>query len=90
MYFIACFSTALNLLILRFGPRVDENEGSESSEGGDPHDVEFGQVETETVDKPFYGGAVASPRRDEATPLRSSSVRAVRRGVRASRPSLMS
>jgi len=88
MYFVACFSTALNLLILRFGPRVQENEGSESSEDGDPQDLEFGKVET--TDKPFYGGAVASPRRDEVMPLKSSSARAVRRGSISSRPSLMS
>lgn len=55
LYFAACFTIAVVLLLLRFGPRIDDS--SHEEEGYDPEFM-FGTVERdiETV-KDFHGGS---------------------------------
>jgi len=94
MYFVASFSTALNLLLLRFGPRPagageDRSVGSRFS-GTDwfGKDVEVGQKETE---KPTsYGGTEEfQPLAPKEEPVRESSGHRPSTGSLRNRPSLM-
>jgi len=96
MYFTAAFSTALNLLLLRFGPRgASSDDGSVASRTSGSewtnlvgNDVEAGNIGTE---RPSYGGTgetfeklktqEQSQKGTPTTRLRSNSIR--------NRPSLM-
>lgn len=61
MYFTAAFSTALNLLLLRFGPRgtsSDDSSVASRSSGSERANLVGKDVETGNVglEKPSYGG----------------------------------
>lgn len=98
MYFTAGFSTALNLLLLRFGPRASQSDDSSvTSLFSNPEltnlvgrDIETGRQEQTTEDKPSYGGLEESFQKlaSGSTPDRASSKRS-RNLSKRMRPSLM-
>ena len=98
MYFTAGFSTALNLLLLRFGPRASQSDDSSvTSLFSNPEltnlvgrDIETGRQEQTAEDKPSYGGLEESFQKLASgnTPDRASSKRS-RNLSKRMRPSLM-
>lgn len=59
MYFTAAFSTALNLLLLRFGPRAagsDDASVASRMSGTEWSNLVGKDVETGGTEKPSYGG----------------------------------
>ena len=93
LYFIACFSTAMNLVLLRFGPRLTDTVGNYfagsgddlQSMGADEFDREAGLPATVS-----YGGtnekSPLTPNKDLTEYQQKLSMRS---SVRKSRPSLL-
>jgi hypothetical protein len=69
LYFIASFSTAMNLVLLRFGPRLSDNFDRAFGSGSDLSDLEAMATAGYDAGKPYnkdYGGA------NEISPLTPS------------------